>query len=182
MSLFCRASSFLEIDSSGKTTISFFKEFAKIYRIPKALVEIPLILIRNPSESSLKSILNVKLSLDVKSRKGKIYTFPEDLLFKLKHTYFCGKLDSICAQDIERISFFTKEDVLYTDKVISLNMKYLENKNRNFLSQDSKKAINLAKNELVNCFSNTLKSELESRDLSIFLSILNCYFLLIILI
>ena len=176
MSLFCRASSFLEIDSSGKTTISFFKEFAKIYRIPKALVEIPLILIRNPSESSLKSILNVKLSLDVKSRKGKIYTFPEDLLFKLKHTYFCGKLDSICAQDIERISFFTKEDVLYTDKVISLNMKYLENKNRNFLSQDSKKAINLAKNELVNCFSNTLKSELESRDLSIFLSILNCYF------
>jgi serine/threonine protein kinase len=176
MSLFCRANSFLEIDSSGKTTISFFKEFAKIYHIPKALVEIPLTLIRNPRESSLKSVLNVKLILDFESDKEKICTFPEDLLLKLRHTYFCGKLDNICSQDIEQISFFNKEDVLYTDKILNLNMRYLENKNTNSISQESKNAINLAKKELVNCFSNAIKSELESRDLSIFLSVLNCYF------
>lgn len=173
-SIFCRANSFLEVDPSGKTTISFFKEFARIYHVPKTLVDIPLLLIEKPYESSLKSVLDMKMESNIENKINNINVFPVKLLHELKNSYFCNRLDTICSENKEQISFCNKEQVLYTAKIADLGQMCLENKKNISILTNNKKAINLARKEIAAQFSDELSPELRMVNISTFLSIINC--------
>lgn len=166
ISMFCRANDFLQIDDTNTTTINFFRQYAKEYKLPTQIVDFAIDLVKKHNEQLLVRIQSIDLKINEEAGENN-FLFPQKLLNGLSKSILCASIDGFLNEiDNPNLELDDIYDALFGNKTKILFELLL--KNNLCITFKTKKVIIDTYNKLFSECKNGFDSQFQKLDFSIF--------------